>query len=233
MVTALVSGGNRGVGYGIVRKLAADFPTSSVYGSSSEALTIYLGSRDTSKGEEARTAILKEAGSLDRVNIEVRQMDISSHESLAALAKEFKSGLDILINNAGIAMDGFDGNVAKKTVATNYFAVQDAINTIPVKDGGRIVNVASIAGLLKGYGDDITKRFLNAKSTQQVDELMNEFVSAVADGSYKDKGWKGAAYSASKCGLIAYTRALAEEYERQGKKTVVNAVCPGCKCSQL
>lgn len=218
------------MGYGIVRKLAKDFPSSKAYGSTSENLTIYLGARDTSKGEEARSAILKEAGSMDRVKIEVRQMDISSHDSLKALAQEFKSGIDILINNAGIALDGFDGEVAKKTVATNYFAVQDAINTIPVKDGGRIVNVASIAGLLKGYGDDITQRFLNAKSTQQVDELMNEFVNAVADGSYKEKGWKGAAYSASKCGLIAYTKALADEYKKQGKKTVVNAVCPGCKC---
>lgn len=228
MVSVLVSGGNRGIGYGIVRKLAVDFPTSKVYGSTSEPLTIYLGARDKAKGEEARKAILKEVGSsTDRVNIEVRQLDVSSHESIATLAQDFKSGVDILINNVGIYLDGLDGKVAKETIDTNYYAVKDVIDTIPVKDGGRIINVASMLGVLTGYGDNITKRFLEAKIFKQVDELMNDFVSDVSDGTYKEKGWNRPAYHTSKCGLIAYTNLLAEEYKKQGKKTLVNSCCPG------
>lgn len=53
-----------------------------------------------------------------------------------------------------------------------------------------------------------------------------EFQDSVADGSYKEKGWKGAAYATSKSGVIAYTRALANEYAKQGKKVDVVSCCP-------
>ncbi|KAJ1028530.1 hypothetical protein NDA16_001696 [Ustilago loliicola] len=232
MVTALVSGGNRGLGYGIVRRLANEFPSSTLYSpssSSSEKLTIYLGSRDLSKGEEAKKSLLTDLSSstLDRVNIEVRQLDTSSHDSITKLASELKPGIDILINNAGIAMDGFDANVAKQTVATNYYAVQDMINTIPVKDGGRIVNIASFTGVLRNFGDNVRDRFRESKTIEDVDGLMKEFVDVVADGTWKEKGWKGAAYATSKSGVIAYTRALAKQYEGEGKNVSVFSCCPG------
>lgn len=56
-----------------------------------------------------------------------------------------------------------------------------------------------------------------------------EFQDSVADGSYKEKGWKGAAYATSKSGVIAYTRALANEYAKQGKKVDVVSCCPSCE----
>ncbi|PWZ01922.1 NAD(P)-binding protein [Testicularia cyperi] len=229
MVTALVSGGNRGIGYGIVRRLANDFPSSAVYGSGNEHLTIYLGARDTAKGEEAKTSILSEVSSSarDRVSIEVRQMDVLSSSSISNLAKEFSSGVDILINNSGIAMDGFDGDVAKRTVETNYTAVKNVIKAIPVREGGRIVNVASLSGVLKGYSPEITQRFKSASSESDADQLMQDFQTAVADNTWKEKGWKGAAYATSKAGLIAYTKALAKDYQSQGKNVTVNACCPG------
>ncbi|KAJ9478124.1 Short-chain dehydrogenase [Pseudozyma hubeiensis] len=229
MVTALVSGGNRGLGYGIVRRLANEFPSSPISTSSSDKLTIYLGSRDVSKGEDAKKSITSELAKdvQDRVLIEVRQLDATSHESISKLGAELESGVDILINNAGIAMDGFDASVAKQTVATNYYALQDVINNIKVKDGGRIVNVASLAGVLKGFGDNVRERFVNAKTIADSDALMQEFQNVVADGSWKDKGWKGAAYATSKSGVIAYTRALAKQYQQEGKKVDVVSCCPG------
>lgn len=230
MVSALVSGGNRGIGYGIVRKLATDFSTSKLYGSSSESLTIYLGARDESKGEEARKTILEEMGSsIDRVNIEFKQLDVSSPASISSLARDFQSGLDILINNVGVYLHGMDGKIAKDTIDTNYYAVKSVIDTIPVKEGGRIINVASMLGVLNGYGDGITKRFLEAKTIKQVDDLMDDFVKDVTEGSYKEKGWNRPAYHTSKCGLIAYTSLLAQEHEKLGKKTLINSCCPGCE----
>lgn len=231
MVTALVSGGNRGLGYGIVRRLANEFPASSLYTSPSDKLTIYLGSRDVSKGEEARKSLYAELAKdvLERVSIEVRQLDTSSHDSVTKLASELQPGIDILVNNAGIAMDGFDANVAKQTVATNYYAVKDVIDHIPVKDGGRIVTIASSTGVLRGFGDEVRDRFRNAKTVEDVDRLMEEFQQVVADGTWKEKGWKGAAYATSKSGVIAYIRALAEVYKQQGKRVDVFSCCPGCK----
>ncbi|EST07763.1 Short-chain dehydrogenase/reductase SDR [Kalmanozyma brasiliensis GHG001] len=229
MVTALVSGGNRGLGYGIVRRLANEYPSSPLSKSTSDKLTIYLGSRDVSKGEDAKKSLQSELASdiLDKVSIEVRQLDTTSHDSIVKLGSELQSGVDILINNAGIAMDGFDGNVAKQTVRTNYYAVQDMIQNIKVKDGGRIVNIASLTGVLKNFGDNVRDRFRESKSIKDVDDLMQEFQDVVADGSWKEKGWKGAAYATSKSGVIAYTRALAKEYEQQGKNVFVVSCCPG------
>ena len=231
MVTALVSGGNRGLGYGIVRRLANEFTSSPVYGSSSDKLTIYLGSRDISKGEAAKKSLYSELAKdvLDRVSIEVRQLDTSSHDSIVKLSSELKSGVDILINNAGIALDGFDADTARKTVATNYYAVQDVINNIHVKDGGRIVNIASLVGLLKGFTGDVRQRFIDAKTIAEADALMREFQEVMTDGSWKQKGWKESCYGTSKSGLIAYTRALAKQYQQQGKKVDVFSCCPGCK----
>lgn len=231
MVTALVSGGNRGLGYGIVRRLANEFPTSPIYGSSSDKLTIYLGSRDLSKGEEAKRSITSELtkDASNRVSIEVRQLDTSSHDSITKLASELKPGVDILINNAGVALDGFDANVAKQTVATNYHAVKDVINNIPVKDGGKIITIASSTGVLRGFGDEVRDKFRNAKTILDTDALMKEFQDVVADGTWKEKGWKGAAYATSKSGVIAYTRALALQYEKEGKNVHVVSCCPGCE----
>ena len=229
MVTALVSGGNRGLGYGIVRRLANEFPTSPLSTSSSDKLTIYLGSRDIAKGEAAKNSITSELAqdTLDRVSIEVRQLDTTSHESIVKLGSELKEGVDILINNAGIAMDGFDANVATQTVATNYYAVQDMIQNINVKDGGRIVNIASLTGVLKGFGDNVRDRFRNSETIADTDALMKEFQQVVADGSWKENGWKGVAYATSKSGVIAYTRALAKQYQQEGRNVHVVSCCPG------
>ena len=229
MVTALVSGGNRGLGYGIVRRLANEFPTSPLSTSSSDKLTIYLGSRDIAKGEAAKNSITSELAqdTLDRVSIEVRQLDTTSHESIVKLGSELKEGVDILINNAGIAMDGFDANVATQTVATNYYAVQDMIQNINVKDGGRIVNIASLTGVLKGFGDNVRDRFRNSETIADTDALMKEFQQVVADGSWKENGWKGVAYATCKSGVIAYTRALAKQYQQEGRNVHVVSCCPG------
>ncbi len=193
---------------------------------------IYLGSRDLTKGEEAKKSIYSELAqpARDRVSIEVCQLDTSSHDSITKLASELKSshGVDILINNAGVALEGFDLDVVQKTVATNYYAVQDVINNIPVNEGGRIVTIASQAGVLKGFGDEVRDKFRNAQTIDEVDALMKEFYEVVKDGSYKEKGWKEAAYGTSKSGVIAYMRALAEQYKQLGKNVDVFSCCPGC-----
>ncbi|SJX61908.1 related to carbonyl reductase [Sporisorium reilianum f. sp. reilianum] len=243
MVTALISGGNRGLGYGIVRRLANEFPSSPISTSASDKLTIYLGSRDINKGEAAKQSIYAELAKevQERVSIQVRQLDTASHDSIVRLGKELHSGgVDILVNNAGIMLEefdvagntlaGFSGDNAKRTVATNYYGVKDVIDHIRVNDGGRIVNIASHTGMLKGFGHSVRQRFLEAQAVEDVDALMQEFQESIADGTWKEKGWKDKAfgiYASSKSALIAYTRALANEYAKQGRNVHVVSCCPG------
>ncbi|KIW11511.1 hypothetical protein PV08_10812 [Exophiala spinifera] len=84
----LVTGGNAGIGYEIVKKLALENPR----------FQVLMGCRDTLKGEEAVASM----GAPTNVN--PIQLDITDDESVEqcylAIAQHF-GRLDILINNAG------------------------------------------------------------------------------------------------------------------------------------
>lgn len=58
----------------------------------------------------------------------------------------------------------------------------------------------------------------------------DEFVAAVKDGSYADKGWPKSTYAVSKILVTAYTKVLARELKAKGSEQLVFAMCPGwCK----
>lgn len=58
-----------------------------------------------------------------------------------------------------------------------------------MKEGGRLVNVSSMAGKLGKYPGPIRKRFLAVTKVEEATTLMEEFKAAVSDGSHKEKGW--------------------------------------------
>ncbi len=88
----LVTGGNAGIGYEIVKKLASDNPQNQVL----------MGCRDTHKGEAAVSSM----GAPSNVN--PIQLDITDDESIehCFLTVEQHFGkLDVLVNNAGTAAE--------------------------------------------------------------------------------------------------------------------------------
>jgi len=145
------------------------------------------------------------------------------------LKKEHPDGIDFAINNAGIAMQGFDLNVVKTTLECNYYgtleATQDFLSII--RDGGRLVNVSSTAGSLSKYSPAIQEQFRSAKTVGDVTKLMEDFKAAVAVGKEKEEGWISAAYATSKAGVTGMTRVIAEDQKAKGSKTLVNSCCPG------
>ena len=211
-------------------------------------LLIYLTSRDPTRGQDAATTLttsdeplqkakaLRSQGGL--TNIEFHPLDIASSESIHAfstyLAETHPEGIDFVINNAGMAMDGFDLNVVRTTLRCNYHGTLEATRAfLPLlskPSGGRIVNVASSSGILgKGFSPAIRERFLSSKSVGDVTALMDEFTASVARGTEKEDGWPSAAYATSKAGEIGATMRLAEELKREGKGegVLANACCPG------
>ena len=115
--TAIVTGANKGIGLAIVRNLALQYPSSPF---NNGPFLIYLTARDQKRGEDAvaalekdealkRAKVLATSGGLS--TIKYRALDISKPQSISDAASFFKQehpeGIDILINNAGIAMDGF------------------------------------------------------------------------------------------------------------------------------
>lgn len=100
-----------------VRNLALEYPKSPL---KSGPLLIYLTARSAERGAEAVKALnndaqLKDAKVLAQdggdTTIKFRTLDISDTDSIKQFADFLKTehpdGIDILINNAGIAMDGF------------------------------------------------------------------------------------------------------------------------------
>jgi len=236
---AAVTGANKGIGLAIVRQLALQYPQSSF---NDGPLLIYLTARNEERGKAALDSIsadaaLKKAQALQAhgglSDLKYLPLDIDSQDSIKAFASKIKEthpdGIDFLINNAGVALNGFDINVVKSTLHCNYYGTLAATQLLlpQIRDGGRLVNVASTGGRLGSkYSSAVKSRFLNAKSVEDVSELMEEFTSAVEKGSY-EKDWPGAAYGVSKAGEIASTKCIALENAKKGSKTLINSCCPG------
>src|ERR1700727_238046 len=141
---ALITGGNKGIGLETARQLGK------------LGITVLVGARDVAKGEAA-VATLKKEG----IDARAVKIDVDKPEDYAALAKTIEKDfgkLDILINNAGIMLDGRKGNettttspeVLRKTFDTNFFAVvgltQVLLPLLRKSPAGRIVNLSSILG---------------------------------------------------------------------------------------
>ncbi|HET7718200.1 MAG TPA: SDR family NAD(P)-dependent oxidoreductase [Bauldia sp.] len=207
--TALVTGGNRGLGLETGRQLIR------------EGYRVVLTARDRAGGEAAAKAI----------GAEFRALDVTEAESIAALAEGLhkdEMAVDVLVNNAAITLSGFDGEVARKTIDANYYGPMHVTHVLLpfIPDGGTIVMVSSGVGELSGFPPAIRNAFLAPDLTEaDLSRHMESFVDAVARGRYRQAGWPGSAYRVSKAGLNALTRILARDLAPRRIK--VNAVCPG------
>ncbi|KAI8934729.1 hypothetical protein NX059_008419 [Plenodomus lindquistii] len=235
----VVTGANKGIGLAIVRQLALQYPTSPA---NSGSFLIYLTARDQGRGEAAikdleQDAQLKKAKALKAdgglSEIKYHKLDITDSSSMQSFAQDLQKahgdGIDFVINNAGIALNGFDANVVRTTLDCNYYKTLSACHAfLPLlKPTGRIVNVASSVGSLDKYSDEIRSRFLSSKTEDDVTNIMKEFQAAVEAGKEKDAGFPSAAYAVSKAGLIGGTKALARAEQDKGSKVLVNCCCPG------
>jgi len=235
----VVTGANKGIGFAIVRQLALQYPKSPL---NDGPFLIYLTARDQSRGEAAvkdleQDAQLKQAKALKAdgglSEIRFHLLDITSSSSIKGLADHLKQahgdGIDFVINNAGIAMEGFDVNVVKTTLDCNYYKTLEASHTfLPLlKPTGRLVNVASMGGKLNKYSEEVRNRFLASKTEDDVTSIMKDFATAVEAGKEKQTGFPSAAYAVSKAGLIGGTRALARAEKEKGSGVLINSCCPG------
>jgi len=141
-------------------------------------------------------------------------------------------GLDILINNAGMAWkgDAFDENVAVTTLRTNYYGVVHMFDSfLPLmRDNGRVVTVSSVVGsrALKNMSPKLQLAFLDGKLTvSQLTTLVEQFRNAVKNNTWQADGWQKTTYGISKAAATMHTRIVARDNTRKG--VLINCCCPG------
>jgi len=201
--TAIITGANRGLGLGTARALAA-------------------------RGDRVvGTARDPSAGPSDVTLFALDVTDDASVAAFAARAAEQIGEWNVLVNNAGIALNGFDAEVARRTIDVNVRGPMRVFDELWPHRGADpvIVNVSSGMGELGALGSPLRERYAAGTMTRdEVLALADAFVEAVAAGTHAREGWPSSAYGVSKLSLNAWTRALAREL---GDAARVNAVCPG------
>jgi len=198
--TALVTGANRGIGAEIVRQLR------------DKGLRVLAASREPRDGFVS--------------------LDVTSAGDVAALARRLgdEGGLDVLVNNAGVSLEGFGADVARRTLDVNlYGAMRTTDALLPVMHvGGRIVMISSGMGELSGVRGAVRERFADPGLDRAgLVDLVESFVRDVAAGTHAARGWPSNAYSVSKIALNALVRVLARELAADPRRILVNAENPG------
>jgi NAD(P)-dependent dehydrogenase (short-subunit alcohol dehydrogenase family) len=191
---ALITGANRGIGFETARPLHA------------KGITVILGSRVLADGQIAAKCIAQDS------SVGALKLDVANESDRAAAASSIEAEfgrLDILINNAGVLLDGRQGNatsttgisILRETFEVNFFGAVDlSQKMLPLlrrSEAGRIVNLSSILASLS----------LHATEGSPI---------------YDSKTF---AYDTSKTALNSFTIHLA--HELRGTKIKVNSADPG------
>ncbi|NLY67925.1 MAG: 3-oxoacyl-[acyl-carrier-protein] reductase [Tissierellia bacterium] len=179
---ALVTGASRGIGRAIAVELAKNGANIAIS---------YVNNKD--KADE----VVNEIKGYGVKAIAVKA-DVSKEEevlNMVKIVKESIGSIDILVNNAGINRDNLLMRMSTedwdKVIDTNlkgtYLCSKALIRDMIKKKSGKIINIASVAGVAGNFGQTN--------------------------------------YSASKAGVIGFTKSLAKEVASRGIN--VNAIAPG------
>ncbi|XP_029767407.1 carbonyl reductase [NADPH] 1-like [Terrapene carolina triunguis] len=222
---AVVTGGNKGIGFAIVRALCKQFTGD-----------VYLTARDPGRGQAAVTKLQEEG-----LNPLFHQLDIEDLQSIRTLRdflKEKYGGLNVLVNNAGIAFKVADTTPfaiqAEVTMRANFFATRDVCTELLplIKPHGRVVNVSSTVSVsaLARCSQDLQQKFRSDTITEEeLVKLMTKFVEDTKNGVHEKEGWPNTAYGVSKIGVTVLSRIQARmlNKERKADRILLNACCPG------
>lgn len=194
---ALVTGGNKGIGFAICQGLLA------------QGFEVIMAARSLDK---AKGAIAK----LDSSNVRPLELDVSDDESIEQAAKNLSQeidSLDVLINNAGIYPDEgvniltISRELLNRTMNTNTFGAirvtQAFLPLLTKLSNARIVNVSSGYGQLASLSANVpsyclSKLTLNGATIMLAEALQSKgiVVNAIDPGWVRtDMGGSGASRS--------------------------------------
>ncbi|XP_060791070.1 carbonyl reductase [NADPH] 1-like isoform X2 [Neoarius graeffei] len=224
---AVVTGANKGIGLAIVKGLCKA-------GYSGDVL---LTARNEALGKKALELVKAEGFE----NVAFHRLDICDQNSCLALRKfleENYGGLDVLINNAGIAYKVLNpvpfGEQAEVTMRTNFWGTLWVCHALfpLLRPNARVVNVSSFYSKLtleKCSPKLQAKLRRTDMSEEELCSMMGEYVIAAQIGAHEAQGWTHSAYGTTKIGVTVLSRIQARVLNetRSSDGILVNACCPG------
>lgn len=190
---ALVTGANKGIGLAIARGL------------SQEGMSVWIGARDKVRGQQAVTQLREEGHDVSFLELDVAD-DQSVRNAAETLASQIDA-LDVLINNAGIAVD--------MTLPPSQIRMEDMKAVFEVNLFGPVRVTQAFLPLLKSANQ---ARIVMMGSGVGSLALITDPTSIYSTVNLLD-------YTSSKVALSAVTVSFAKELEPFGIK--VNVVEPG------
>ena len=183
MKTVLVTGANKGIGREVAQQLAA------------KGFHVFVGARNAKAGRKAAEEIAKQGKAT------FLEIDVADNGSVSTAAREFsdiEDRLDVLVNNAGIIVDGDDAiletsdDLVRKTLETNTLGplrvTRAFVLLLRKSKAPRVINVSSGGGQLTGGADGwapaycISKTALNGVTVQLAAALPKFAVNSVCPG---------------------------------------------------
>jgi NAD(P)-dependent dehydrogenase (short-subunit alcohol dehydrogenase family) len=222
--TALVTGGNRGIGLEVVKSILEDSPKHFVF----------LGCRDLDAGQALVQTLCQTYGE----RVEAVQIDVTSPDSIASVVKVLSIGgrhLDILVNNAGILLEAdgahFDIENVYRTMSVNFegvVAVTEAFLPMlaSAPGGGQVLSTSSGCGTraLGLLSEGHRCAFMDPKlDLPTLRRILGELVDGLQDSNNEYHSIPTVGYGLSKMGVNCLTQILARDYPTM----FINSCSPG------
>jgi carbonyl reductase 1 len=220
---AVVTGATRNLGLELVRGLADRLEPGDA---------VYLTGPDA--GRVARAV----AGLSDgRAEIRGEALDVSDRDAVARFAASLVArhgGVDIVLSNHYSRVEPGDDPAAviDRYVAVNNLGTTNVLRAFApiMRDGGRLLVVASRAGSLRALAPALHPRFDDDRHTlDDVDAAVLRWRDAVREGRAPGEAWPAWINIPSKIGQVAAVRALARERADDDRRRgiLVAALSPG------
>ncbi|KAL1437123.1 hypothetical protein MTO96_049114 [Rhipicephalus appendiculatus] len=170
---AVVTGGNKGIGFCIVKFLCQQFDGD-----------VFLTGKDEARGKAAVAELNKQL-----LHPKFHQLDIDDLESI----RRFRDFLKTTYGGLDVSSTAPFSEQAEVTVKTNFFGTLNVCKELfpLLRPHARVVNLSSVCGMLKRIpGGEVRKRLRNPDITlDELCSLMEEFVQAAKEGKNDEKGW--------------------------------------------
>jgi NAD(P)-dependent dehydrogenase (short-subunit alcohol dehydrogenase family) len=199
---ALVTGATRNLGFSLAEGLARRLDSSDL---------VYLTGRDPARVSQS---IKELSGTRAQVRGEV--LDVSKREAVARFAEDIAArhgGVDIVLSNHYTRVQPEDDptEVIDRYVDANNLGTTGILRHLAplMRDGGRLLVIASRAGSLRALAPALHHRFQNLKSLDDVDHAICVWRDAVRSGRAPGQAWPAWINIPSKIGQVAAVRVLA------------------------